>query len=327
MNLIRCAIPLCLAAGMLPGCGGAQLPMHAPGGLTAEGDRAAFGAPGTTPPELLYVTDNSYASYYAYPQGKLAGKLTGFTSAVGDCADSEGNVFIPDQVAAQVYEYPHGSTKRIADLQTHVSPAGCAIDPVTGDLAVSGGAPKGGGVDIFKGAKGSATFYKAPQFFSTQFCGFDAKGNLFVDGLKDTKGNPMFAELPKGSHTFKQITLNATIDGSGGVQWDGKDIAVGGYIPPKGNNSKPVIYRFAITGTQGKKVGTTMLGSPAHFISFQFAIAGATVIVPNWYFEGIKNKYDVLFYKYPAGGAPTKTLTGGISMPHGAAISRDSASL
>jgi hypothetical protein len=51
--------------------------------------------------ELLYVSDYSspYRSndvlVYSYPQGKLVGKLTGFTEPAGECVDSAGNVSLP----------------------------------------------------------------------------------------------------------------------------------------------------------------------------------------------------------------------------------------
>jgi hypothetical protein len=280
--------------------------------------------PGALTQDLLYVTNYSYVSIYTYPQGKPVGRLSGFHSTVGACADSKGNVFITNQAPTRVYEYAHGRNRRVAELKTHVGPVGCAVDSTTDNLAVAGfsGVPPGPGVDIFEGAKGKPSFHEAPMFFFTYFCGYDDKGDLFVDGEKNPEGDPMFAELPKGGKTFVEVKLDAAIDSGGGVQWDGKHIAIGAYIPPKGTQSKPVIYRFAIAGARGKRVGTTALGSPAYNTSFQFVISGDTVVVPNWYFVSSLESHDVLFYKYPAGGSPTKMLSKGVVDPRGAAISR-----
>lgn len=329
-----CQYALCvsLAAALLTGCGGFEGPVGPPGPMPQVLGSAAAGVgtdrggswmlPGAQTQDLLYVTDYSSVTVYTYPQGKHMGTLTGFGSAVGECVDNRGDVFVTNQLPARIYEFAHGGTKRFATLKTHVGPVGCAIDPVTGDLAVAGfsGVPPGPGIDIFKRAKGKAIFYKAPLFYFTQFCGYDNKGDLFVDGPRDQDGDPALAELPKGSRSLVSIRLNATIYASGGVQWHNKYLAVGAHVPPRGSQSTPVIYQFAISGTQGRKVGTTILGGPG-YNTFQFFISKGTVIVPNWYYTSIE-KYDVLFYKYPAGGSPTMILSKDIYAPRGVVISQ-----
>jgi hypothetical protein len=334
-RLRRYTLGVITTLALLAGCGGSQPPIGAPGAMPqsqsaatavhAEGG-GSWMLPEAKTDDLLYVTNYSYVSVYSYPQGKLVGALTGFNSTVGDCGDNKGNIFITNHMyrhgSVRIAEYAHGGTKLIAYLsQTHVGPVGCSVDSTTGDLAVSG---FGGlrGVDIFKGARGKPSFYKNTNFVFTQFCGFDDKGNLFVDGPKDFSGDPAFAELPKGSPRLVDIKLDAIIDSSGGVQWDGKHVAVGAYIPHKRGKSTPVIYQFAIAGTQGQKVGTTILGSPAYVTSFQFFISRGIVIAPNWYYMNGSQKHDVLFYKYPAGGSPTMTLTKDVTDPRGVTLSR-----
>lgn len=277
--------------------------------------------------DLLYVTDYSYVTVYSYPQGKIVGTLKGFKSAVGDCVDKQGNVFVTNHLYAhgetRIAKYVHGGDKPVAELANdkHVGPLGCSVDPLTGDLAISGGGSSlGAGVDIFRAAKGKPSFVKIRQMVFTQFCGFDNQGNLFVDGLKDWSGQPAFAELSKGAKKFVIVKLDAVIDSEGGVQWDGKHIAIGAYKPPGGTNATPVIYRFAISGGRGVRVSTTKLGSPAHVTSFQFAITPAAVVVPNWYYVS-NRKYNVLFFDYPKGGAPTMTLTKHVFAPRGATVS------
>ena len=173
----RYAIGFFVTAAMLAGCGGSQPPIGAPGAMpqsraiATHADRSgSWMLPEAQTQDLLYVTDYTYVKVFTYPQLKQAGTLTGFGSDVGECVDSKGDVFVTNQLPTRMYEYAHGGTKRIATLKTHVGPVGCAIDPVTGDLAVAGfsGVPPGPGVDIFKGAKGKPSFYKAPQFYDTQ---------------------------------------------------------------------------------------------------------------------------------------------------------------
>ena len=54
----------------------------------------------------------------------------------------------------------------------------------------------------------------------------------------------MFAELPKGGKSLQNITLNQTIGGPGGVQWDGKYAAIA-------DQEAPGIYQFTVTGSVG----------------------------------------------------------------------------
>jgi hypothetical protein len=337
----RYAISICAAAAFLAGCSGSQPPIGAPGampqtkalqsqGAQREDRDGSWMSPNTQAQDLLYVTNYSYVSVYSYPQGGPVGTLTGFRSTVGACVDSKGDVFITNHIYkhgnTRIAEYAHGGSQPILELANdkHIGPLGCSVDPITGNLAVSGGGSRYAGVDIFQGAKGKPLFVKIPQMVFTGFCGYDNRGNLFVNGIKDFSGTAAFVELSRGSQKFVSIKLNAVYDPEGGVQWDGKHLAVGGYIPPGVSNAMPVIYRFAINGKRGTKVGTTTLGRPAEFTSYQFFITGDTAIVPNRN-DALRRAHDVLFYNYPQGGSPTKIITKRISDPRGAAVSFASA--
>jgi hypothetical protein len=275
--------------------------------------------------DLLYVTNYSYVSVYNYPVLKLVGVLKDFKSTVGACVDGNGNVFITNHVYAhghtRIAEYEHGGSKPIAELANddRIGPIGCSIDPTSGNLAVSGGgSSRGVGVNVFKSARGKPVFIRIPGMVFDDFCAYDARGDLFVDGEKNfTHRGPAFAELSKGRKTFEDIKLDAAIDAGGGIQWDGEHVAVGAYFEPKSRHT-PAIYQFAVHGGKGKRVGTTIFGEPAYTTSFQFDILAGSVVVPNWPSSG---RDDVLFYKYPAGGSPTSTLTRKISVPRGVAVS------
>lgn len=341
----RCALRSCVAAAFLAGCGGSQPPSAMPQELAKSGsdsgslehsflrpisgfknylnNGSSWMSPQAKTQDLLYVSEYDDVGVYSYPQGKQMGVLSHFYSTVGLCLDSKGDVFATNQIPPRLYEYAHAGTKRIATLRIAIHngkddllPVGCAVDPTTGNVAVTGFSKN---IDIFKGGLGKPTEYTDKDFYFLQYCGYDDKGNLFIGGWKTEKGAPGFAELPRGSHTVTNIALDASIYPDGGVQWDGKHVAVFAFDPHSGTGA-PVIYRFDINGNQGKTVGVVPLGSPADLV-FQFFILGKTLIAPNWY--GNSDQYiDVLYYNDPEGGAPTKTLTKRLlDKPRGAVVS------
>jgi hypothetical protein len=267
-----------------------------------------------TKQDLLYVSDVDAVAVYAYPQGKLEGILRGFYISQGVCVDKKGHVYIADQGTGRVYEYAHGGKKRIKTLVSGDS-VGCSVDPTTGNLAVTdlqgNGARGNGDVAVFKNASGNPTYYRDPVFNEYYFCGYDNKGNLFVDGqpYKGGTGAFLFAELPKGKSRFTDITLNQYMGWPAGVQWDGRYVAVG-------DQAVTNVYEFSISGSQGTLVATTKLDG-ATYVK-QAWIQGHTLIAPNSVGGPGAN---VLFYTYPAGGTPIKTIPKGVTGPQGAAVS------
>ncbi len=269
-----------------------------------------------TTQNLLYVSIEGFNDVYVYSylpaQVKLVGKLTGFKKPLGECVDKKGDVYIVNAKAYNIREYAHGGAKPIATLSDQGSdPIGCSVDATTGNLAVSNSSADGGegDVSIYKDARGKPealySYINIPNSLS-----YDDKGNLFVDGeycyYNGTSCSFVFAfaELPKGSRTFRKIRLNPYPYYSGGVQWDGKHIAVG-----DGANT---IYQYTISGKHGTEFGSTTLGG-AHEVE-QFCIQGTKVV-------GADNGYaDVGFWNYPAGGPPTKKITG-LYAPFGVAVS------
>jgi hypothetical protein len=285
------------------------------GNLTARSDQSgSWMAPDAKEQDLLYVSNATTVTVYSYPQGKLEGTLKGFYRTEGECVDKKGDVFITNLGTGQIFEYAHGSARRFATLKSPAAePIGCSVDATTRDLAVS---TLGGTVEIYKKARRNPTKYTDPQIPRFFYCGYDDKGNLFVDGQN---GSELFklAELPKGSDAFKAVTLNQSIGWPGGVQWDGGHVAVG-------DQDAPVIYEFIVREGQGAEVGSTPLGSHAFDVA-QFFIQGQTVVAPNVYFTGkggtLKAHSDALLFHYPAGGAATKAIKNEVRFPNGAVVS------
>jgi hypothetical protein len=297
------------ASAMLAGCGGGGTFAPARGG-TDSVRRFAAGN------ELLFVSDTitSDVYVYSYPQGKLAYTLTGFTDPAGECAAPNGDVFITNTGASNILEFAPNSQYPLEQLKDPgYFPVGCSVDPTTGNLAVtnfSSSSSTLGDVVIYKHAKGRPTgHYTDPNLAEPSLCGYDGAGNLFVDGQGPSSGPFAFAELPKGGTKLKDITLDQPIAFGGGVQWDGKYVAVG-------DQSNNTIYRFAISGRSGTKAGKTVLRGATQI--FQFWIQGSKVIGADAYGG------DVGKWQYPAGGRPVKVI-GGLYAPLGVTVSVSSA--
>jgi len=267
--------------------------------------------------DLLYISDAESGDLYvySYPQAKLKGALTGLDGPEGECVDNAGNVFVANTGATEILEYAHGGTTPIATFgDSGYYPVGCAIDPTTGNLAITnicreeyGQCVADGDLLIYAGKHAPKT-YSDSLIAEYYFCGYDDSGNLYIDGLYNS--DFAFAELPHHKSTFTNITLNTFVYQPGGVQWDGKYVAVGN--EDLNNNA---IYEFSISGTQGKLAhpgGTPLDGAT---LVGQFWIQGKVVIGPNRGGSG-----TVMFWKYPRGGSPTKVLNA-FSTPVGAAVS------
>jgi hypothetical protein len=259
--------------------------------------------------DLLYVADSG-AGVIVYSYGQPGIRYVGYLSSPqypeGECVDKAQNIFITDS-DDEILEYAHGGTSPIAVLNDpYATPLSCSVDRITGNLAVVGdpfleGSP---GVAIYKHARGKPTFY-ADAGFGVE-CGYDDKGNLFIDGAVYS-GRLNFAELAKGKSTFTNITLNQSFHAAGGIQWDGKHLAVGDLYAA-------VIYQFDISGSSGTEVGSTSLdGSGA---VWQFFVDGDRVIAPSTVEDG---SGFVSVYDYPAGGAAKKTRD--VDTPEGAVVS------
>lgn len=271
-------------------------------------------APEAVAQDLLYVANSTTVTVYSYPKGNLLGTLKHFYAPQGECVDKAGDVFVTNFGTGQIFEYTHGGTKRIETLKSPTAgPIGCSIDSATGNLAVSA---FGGMVGIYKNARGRPATYTDPQIAKFYWCAYNRVGDLFVDG-QDSGSGFRFAELPRGGRTFTDMTLNHPIGWPAGVQWHDTGVVVG-------DQNSPVITEFKIKGTNGRKVGSTPLGSYAEYVK-QFWIEKQTLIAPNVYFTGKGSKetshFTALYFTYPLGGRATKAIKAGLRYPTAAVVS------
>jgi hypothetical protein len=270
--------------------------------------------------DLLYVSNVYTITVYSYPKGKLVGTLSDFEKPYGECVDAKGNVWITDSSFGRIYEYPHGGTKPIHTLtDPEYVPYGCAVDPTTGDLAVanySDVSAREGDVAVYRKAKGTPKSYIGYDFYYYYDCGYDAQGNLYVDGLFGSYGDGFeFGELAKGGAEIKDILLPNSIRYPGGIEWDGNYVAVG-------DNAGEAIYQYTFSHGEATLEGTTTLTGAGNV--GQFGIVGSTVVTPNQFFS--TSNSGVLYYPYPAGGASTQTITKGVFYPYSAVVSLASSS-
>jgi DNA-binding beta-propeller fold protein YncE len=261
---------------------------------------------------LLYVSEPALHSVaiYSYPGLRPRAALRGLGIPQGMCVDeATGNVWIVEAAFGnKVVEFPHGGTTPIRSVKvaSGLYPDACAVDPTRGDLAVAALLfnDDAGSVLIYRHARGSPASYQSPKMFFYDFVGYDAGGNLFVDG-NGSGGGFQLAELAAGASSFKMITPKGLrINHPGGVQFDGSNVAVGA-------EKRGVIYQIS----NGVVSGTTTLEGAC--LVQQFFIDGGQVIAPNI----CESKGQLLVYNYPAGGAPIAKLNG-VSSAFGTVVSR-----
>lgn len=285
----------CAAAAILGGCAGSATRVSPPAPAAVQ-LAPAFAKPDAS--ALLYVSDSqgNDVSTYSYPEGKHVSDIP-FSQPGGMCVSKSGNVFIADPSASHIRVYAHGGAKPLRTLNDPgYNPLGCAIDPKSGNLAVTAylGADGHGSLAIYTHAVGSPKIYNDTNIPHMFYASYDDAGNLFLDGAT-SKHVVVVGELPKGGTHIASIALNQSIATAGGVQWDGTNLAIG-------DVSASVIYRFKMSPGKGTKAGSTRLNGSAYVD--QFSIQGTQVVVPD-----LVNA-KVRYYKYPGGGNAVKTISG-----------------
>jgi hypothetical protein len=286
-----------MAAMLLAGCGGLQ---QAP-----EDTQPAFVTPSQSAmlPEaknesLLYVVGN-YSEYplivyvFSYPSGKPVGKIIKDVS--GLCTDTHGNVYMTQSwySASRILEYAHGGTQPIATLSdSYTGPAGCAVDPLTGNLAVQN--TESGTTLIYAHARGKPKAYHN-FLFSPAYVTYDDKGNLFTFGASF---RAHVEELPKNGTTFVRILVGRSLGVPMGIQWDGKYLALGQGTE---NYNDGVIRQFTVEKRRAIFKGSTRLSVAAN----AFYIKGSTIAVTS-------SDGDVVdIFAYP-GGSSMGSISGAV---------------
>lgn len=324
------ARPWLLVAATLAGCG-AKLPIiqnaassvspyasayasrfvpsyHATRGKKLHADRQT--------PDLLYVSNTSpneqAVALFSYRSLKPKGALSGtWNLPTSVCHDAAQNVYVTNEDRHQILEYPPGKTQAIRILaDPNGYPLSCAVDPTTGNLAVTDfySGTAGGDVLLYRKGRGIPKVYASPNLQYYWFAGYDDRGNLFIDGEPAALDQVIVAEMPAGGKAFTDLSLNAAIGYPGAIAWDGTYLAIG-------DQDTNDVYRFAINGSTGTIMGTVPLEGAIDV--FQFWIsrrAGG-----NYQLAGADHGHAIYgtctdsatdYWKYPQGGDPVVSIAG-----------------
>ncbi len=271
---------------------------------------------------LLYVSDTNSQNVMVYTYFRsalrLAGILTGPPQPMGECVDARQNVWVTggtDFESFVMYLYAHGATSPSAVLRDPVgTPIGCAVHSANGDLAVVSANTNGSNlpVAIYKDVRGKLTkptTYSYPTLYP-KYLTYDGKRNLFVVG-EDNDDALTLVELPRGGNALIPITVTQRFQATGGIAWDGSDLAIA-------DAGAATIYRFKLTGSTAKEVGSLSVAG-ANTIE-QLTVEGNRVLVPSYVAQ---HPGAVSIYHYPAGGDRIRTLRN-FSLPYAAVVSRGS---
>jgi hypothetical protein len=300
----RNALCISIATAMFTGCGAPpqaqddmQPPIGAPGAMSQSRSLVLPAAHGR---DLLYVSAVGATNIYTYPRRRLVSGLGGSTGVI--CSDAAGHVFLSQVNVDLIDEFQHGRSTPIAELsEPFGNPESCSADRASGNLALVSLQ----GVAIYRPDKRHRwhlpkLYMPGQNLFSG---GYDASGDLFIDG-ETQKDRIIFAELPKGGSTFKNINLDHKLAIPGTVQWDGQYLAVG-------DQENTLIRRFSIQGSKGTQIGSVMLSGPSSVT--QFWLQDSIVIAADEFDS------QVGFWKYPDGGSEIMSLK--VSEPLGATVS------
>lgn len=277
---------------MLSGCGGSASPAPIVPATSVASVQHAVKKSGP----LLYVVGQSAVYVLNFPSGKLQATIQ--EQGYAACSDKRGNVFIA--TAHGLDEFNHGATTPVAQLVLPYTTNGCSYDPTTQTLA----ATSGGYVAVFHHEQNPAVMFSSG--FSASECGYDAKGDLYVDGYAYPNVFS-FAVQPHAKRNFYQVTLPPGMKATAGqVQWDGTYITIESGV---GQTNALQIYRLTVSGTYKAKIAGTVTLSLASINPSLSWIHSATsqIIVP--YELGYSSSTSSLgYWKYPAGGPPVKTM-------------------
>jgi hypothetical protein len=264
----------------------------------------------------IFISDaaNNVVNIYN-PKGKQLAQLTGFSEPQGLATDGKGNLYVADTANSriQIYAPPYTKApKSLADSGQY--PAGVAVFnngaviAVTNIISTSGGA---GSVTIYKKGKAGAAISNA-NFARVYFDGFDAKGNLYIDG-SNSGGSVVIGEIAKATTTGKRIAVLTTKNSivfPGGVA-----VTTAGKIAIDDQDAASVYtYNAPVKGSLGNPSKTTALTGSTDAVTFAFTSNDKDL----WTADAANaNSAE---YAYPKGGAAVTTISVTGGEPIGVAI-------
>ena len=319
---LRPLIGTLVAVAMLAGCGSAATTSSVPTATTPSIAHRGMTASG----DLLYVNDQTGMYIFQYPEGVLLATMT-LPAGVPDgalCSDDKGDIFVPavttqPVLTGYIYEFAHEGTVPIKTLnQGGQLPFGCAVDPRSGDLAVTNFIDTAkwdeGSVLIYKHATGKPRLYETSDIVAYDWCTYDGASDLFITAQNDD--HAFLTELSAGSSMFSNITLPDNIVPQS-IAWDAGHLLV---APLPGNRPATyTIYRIKISGSVGEVVGSTLLRT--HTNHLKRRDAWGQIVLKGKQLVGVGfNDSAAHVWPFPSGGFPTVSMKT-VAHPYGVAVS------
>lgn len=282
------ALVIMVAVGMA-GCGGGVSPIT-PLSNTSSIQFGAIHKPGAVKARAYqWVAQGDEVVQYDYPKSDSPiGAITGFDGATGICSTGKHTFWVVNGGPDEIVQYDYSGKKVLKTLALHADyPSACAVSQSDGDVAVIVSYTD---VVVFKhGRQGQITTYALSGM--PYFMGYDATGNLYVDGFNGQEQGALL-ELAAGGTAFENVTLpNEFFPGS--IQWDGKYVAVT-------DQAASAVDRYTIANYAAKLEATVTLSGADDCAS--------TWIAKPYIFCADAGKEAIGVYTYPAGGQAIATL-------------------
>ncbi|MGB8907776.1 MAG: hypothetical protein WCC84_03400 [Candidatus Cybelea sp.] len=278
-------------------------------------------------PRLLFVSDSGKDDVYIYslPHMTLEGTLTGFNDPQGLCSDTKGHVYVVNTGTNQVFSYSHSGTPGQIYTDPFGPPVGCAVDPISDQLAVadiSGFSGAGQVVYLFFTSIAPVAVSNPAQY-SYYFLGFGKGGELWTSG-RASDGSYMVSQC--NFKTCSTVNLSGgTIYFPGAVQWDNARHRWVLFDQLCGDTEAACSYPVS---------ASSVLGKPTHYDNYeggndcdmvQGAIAGHDmnfVVGGDYEYCGAASS-SYGRWQYTAGGNPKNyaVLSSAYSVPIGTAVS------
>ena len=194
-----------------------------------------------------------------------------------------------------IFEYaPGGSLPINVFDDAGQEPVSCAVSPLSGNLAVANGS----NVVVYPASQSAMPVaFTTPEIASYACVGYDASGNLYVNGYGADKSFQLATLRAGGSSlaTTRVASLNNRKHGAGGLAWDGEYLVLADPITYE-------LYRIALQGSSGTVAHATRIRGWHDRFAVQFALWGKKPLPLN-------NK--LLIFAYP----PRGRAKGGFSPP------------